>query len=89
VIDYYSELMATIYSTLKGRYPTQVIPVWGISHAGHQIDELDPSCFPDTDGTFVTFFMLLEFMSDWVGQELTVFLYVLREFRAVQSRRTI
>jgi len=42
--------MDRLYEQLNGKNPAISIPVWGLSHAGHQEDDLDPSSFPDLDG---------------------------------------
>ena len=52
VVEYYRDFMNEIYRLLQEEYPGEEdIPVVGISHGGHQVDEIDSASFPSVDGT--------------------------------------
>jgi len=36
IIDFYSDFMSDMYDRLVQSFPDQMIPIWGICHAGHQ-----------------------------------------------------
>ncbi|ODM95532.1 Lipid droplet-associated hydrolase [Orchesella cincta] len=46
IIDYYREFMKELYVRLRNKYPKENIPVWGISHAGHQTEGSHEYTFP-------------------------------------------
>lgn len=51
--------MAELYRGITQKYPGTLISVWGISHSGHQMDNLDPNLFPVLKG-FNHFHLIFE-----------------------------
>ncbi len=55
VVDYYREFMKELHHLLVKKFPEISISVWGVSHAGHQRDNLDRSVFPCFEGNLHTY----------------------------------
>lgn len=49
--------MTEIHRFLSDKYPDTPIPVWAISHAGHQRDDLAHHLFPSLEGHKSYFFL--------------------------------
>lgn len=50
IIEFYRDFMDQLSLELKEKFPRETIPIWGISHAGHEVDR-SVSPFPSIGRT--------------------------------------